>query len=177
MRALIASLLVLAALPAQAQTQAPGKEALALGGRVAHVAQPQLERGLQAIVDSLATSYRTDQAKSGITVDEPSLEEVSRAEFNASLPLLWEGMAGAYAVTYSLDELKALDAYYRLHPGDSTKLPPALAAKNLELQQHQQELVARLGPRIRQDFFGDFCSRTACSDAIRRSAGLPVRGN
>jgi hypothetical protein len=176
MRALIVSLLVLAAAPAWAQAPLPSKEALALGGRVAHAAQPQLERGLQAIVDNLSASYRNDAGKAGLTVDEKILTESGKDEFTAARPLLWDGMAKVYAETYSLDELKALDGYYRRHPGDSANLPADLAAKTPQLQQHEQELVAQLGPRIMQDFFGEYCSRAACSDAVRRTVGLPVKG-
>jgi hypothetical protein len=176
MQALIVSLLIAAASPALAQAPAPSKDALALGGRIAHAAQPQIERGLHNIIDGLAANYRNDVAKTGLAVDERSLEDVGRSEFDAALPLLWDGMAKVYAQTYTLDELKTLEVYYRLHPGDSTKLPAALAAKNLERQQHEQELVAQLGPRIMQDFFGDYCSRSTCSDSIRRAAGLPLRG-
>jgi hypothetical protein len=177
MRALIFSLLVLTAVPARAQTGAPSKEALNLGGRVARAAQPQLERGLQAIVDGLASGYRDGEARSGQTVDEKALADVGKSEVVAARPLLWDGMAKVYAETYSLDELKALDGYYRSHPGDSANLPAALAAKNPQLQQHEQELVGQIGPRIMQDFFGDYCSRATCSDSTRRTAGLPVKGN
>jgi len=176
MRALLFTLLVLAALPASAQTPPPSKEAVTLGGRVAHAAQPQLERGLQAIVDNLATSYRTDAGKSGLTVDEKILTESGKDEFTAARPLLWDGMAKVYAQTYSMDELKALEGYYRQHPGDAANLPAALAAKTPELQLHEQELVAQLGPRIMQDFFGEYCSRATCSDTVRRTVGLPVKG-
>jgi hypothetical protein len=175
-RALIVSLLVLAAPPARAQAPAPSQEALTLGGRVAHAAQPQIEHGLQTIVDSLANSYRTDAGRTGQTVDEAVLADVGRHEFAADRPLLWDDMAKVYAETYSLDELKALDGWYRQHPGDSANLPAALAAKTPQLQQRQRELVARLGPRIMQDFFGEYCSRAACTDDIRRAVGLPVKG-
>jgi hypothetical protein len=177
MRALIFSLLMLVAVPAPAQTGAPSKDALALGGRVAHAAQPQLERGLQAIVDGLASSYRDGAARAGQTVDQKALEAVGKSEFAAARPLLWDGMARVYAETYSLDELKALEGYYRDHPGDSANLPAALSAKTPQLQQHERELVDQLGPRITQDFFGDYCSRAPCTDDIRRVAGLPVKGN
>jgi hypothetical protein len=177
MRALIVSLFVLAALPAQAQAPAPSKAALALGGRVAHAAQPQLEHGLQAIVDSLAGRYRNEAGRSGQAVDEAVLADVGKHEFAAARPLLWDDMARVYAETYSPDELKALDGWYRQHPGDSANLPAALAAKAPQLEQRQRELVARLGPRIIQDFFGEYCSRAACTDDIRRAAGLPVKGS
>jgi hypothetical protein len=175
MRALIFSLLALAALPAQAQTGAPSKEALSLGGRVAHAAQPQLERGLQAIVDNLATGYRNQAGQAGQAVDEKVLADVGKNEFAAARPLLWDDMARIYAETYSVDELKALDGYYRQHPGDSANLPAPLPVKNPLLQQHQQELVAQLGPRIMQDFFGEYCSRATCTDDIRRAVGLPPK--
>jgi hypothetical protein len=176
MRALIFSLLVLAAGPAWAQTGAPSREALALGGRVAHAAQPQLDRGLQTIIDNLSSSYRNDAGSAGLTVDEKILTEAGKDEFTAVRPLLWDGMARVYADTYSLDELKALDGWYRQHPGDSANLPAALAAKTGDLQQREQALVGQLGPRIIQDMFGEYCSRAACSDAVRRTAGLPVKG-
>jgi hypothetical protein len=176
MRALLVSLLVLAALPAAAQTPPPSKQAVTLGARVAHAAQPQLERGLQAVVDNLAINYRNDAGKSGLTVDEKVLAESGKDEFIAARPLLWDGMAKVYADTYSMDELKALDGYYRQHPGDAANLPAALAAKTPGLQQHEQELVAQLGPRIMQDFFGEYCSRATCSDTVRRAVGLPVKG-
>jgi hypothetical protein len=176
MRALILCLLVLAAFPARAQTGAPSKDALTLGGRVARAAQPQLERGLQAIVDNLTASYRAAADRSGQTVDERAIAATGKDEFEAARPLLWDGMAKAYAQTYSLDELKALEGYYRQHPGDSASLPADLAAKTAQLQQHQQELVAELGPRIMQDFFGEYCARASCSDDVRRAAGLPVKG-
>jgi hypothetical protein len=175
MRASIFTLLVLAASPAWAQ--APSKEALAIGGRVAHAAQPRLEQGLQALVDGLATGYRDGAARSGQTVDEKALADVGKSEFAAARPLLWDGMARVYAETYSLDELKTLDGYYRQHPGDAADLPADLAAKSPQLQEHQQQLVAQLGPRIMQDFFGDYCSRAMCTDYTRRTVGLPAKGN
>lgn len=176
MRALIFSLIALAAAPAQAQTAAPSKEALALGGRVARAAQPQIEQGLHSIVDGLAASYRGRAAGTGGAVDEEVLADVGKNEFVAARPLLWDGMARVYAETYSLDELKALDSHYRAHPGDSASLPISLAAKNPELQQHERELVDQIGPRIMQDFFGEYCSRAACDNDIRRAAGLPPKG-
>jgi hypothetical protein len=177
MRALIFSVLVLAASTAQAQTPAPSKEALALGGRVARAAQPRLELGLQAIVDGLASGYRDGAVRSGQTVDDNVLADVGKNEFAAARPLLWDGMAKVYAETYSVEELKSLSEWYRDHPGDSAGLPPALAAKVPQLQQHQQELVAQIGPRIMQDFFGEYCSRATCSDYTRRTVGLPVKGD
>lgn len=177
MRALVFSVLVLAAFPARAQTGAASKEALGLGGRVARAAQPQLEKGLQTIVDSLASGYRNAATQAGQPVDEKALADASRNEVAAARPLLWDGMAKVYADTYSLDELKLLDGYYRSHPGDSANLPADLAAKTPQLQQHEHELVDQIGPRIMQDLFGDYCSRAPCSDTIRRTAGLPVKGN
>ena len=177
MRALIFSLVVLAAFPARAQTGAPSKEALTLGGRVSHAAQPQLEKGLQTIVDSLSNGYRNVAGQSGEAIDEKMLTEAGKDEFAAARPLLWDGMARIYAETYSLAELKALDGWYRTHPGDSDNLPPALAAKTPQLQQHEQELVNQIGPRIMQDLFGEYCSRAACSDNTRRTVGLPPKGN
>ena len=177
MRALIFSFFVLAAAPVQAQTGAPSKEALALGGRVAHAAQPQLERGLQAIVDGLATGFRDGAVRSGQPVDEKAMADVSKNEFAAARPLLWDAVGRIYAETYSVDELKVLNGYYHDHPGDSANLPADLAAKNPELQEHERELVGEIGPRIMQDFFGDYCSRAPCSDYTRRTAGLPVKGD
>ncbi|MGZ3274615.1 MAG: hypothetical protein ACXU82_02575 [Caulobacteraceae bacterium] len=177
MRALMYCLLVLAASPALAQTDAPSKEALALGGRVAHAAQPQLEKGLQALVDSFASGYRDGAARSGQAVDEKALADVDKSEVAAARPLLWDGMAKAYAQTYSPDELKALNDYYRAHPGDPANLPAALAAKSPQLQQKQAELLGQIGPRIMQDFFGDYCSRATCSNYTRRTVGLPVKGD
>jgi hypothetical protein len=176
MRALIFSLLVLAAFPVAAQTPAPSKETLALGARVARAANPRLEQGLQALVDGLASGYRDGATRTGQTVDDKVMADVSKNEFAAARPLLWDGMAQVYAETYSLDELRALDGYYRLHPGDPANLPTDLAAKNAQLQQHQQELVGRIGPRIMQDFFGEYCSRAMCTDYTRRTVGLPVKG-
>jgi hypothetical protein len=177
MRALIVSLLVLSASPALAQSPTPSREALTLAGRVARAAQPQLEQGLQRIVEGLTGGYRATAAKTGETINEKALADVGSSELAAAKPLLWDGMAKVYADTYSLDELKALDTYYYTHPGDSAGLPAALAAKNATLQQHEQALVGQLGPEIMQDFFGDYCSRTKCSNEVRKAAGLPVRGN
>jgi hypothetical protein len=177
MRAMIVSLLILAAFPAQAQTGAPSKEALNLGGRVAHAAQPQLEKGLQAIVDNLSASYRNAAGAAGVAVDEKILAEAGKDEFGAARPLLWDGMARVYAETYSVDELKALDGWYRQHPGDTANLPAALAAKTGDLQQREQALVAQLGPRILQDMFGEYCSRATCGNDVRRAAGLPIKEN
>ena len=132
MRAPIVCLLVLAAFPTRAQTAAPSKEALTLGGRVAHAAHPQLERGLQAIVDNHASNSRHDAGQTGLSVDEKILAEAGKDEFAAARPLLWDGMARVYAETYSLDELKALEGLLpraipaRLGPD----LPASLAAKD-----------------------------------------------
>ena len=175
MRALIFSLLALAAFPARAQTGAPSREALALGARVAHIAQPQLDKGLETIVDGLASGYRDGAIKAGQPVDDKILADVSKNEIAAAKPILWDGMARIYAQTYSVDELKALETYYRSHPGDSANLPAALAAKNGQLPDQEQALVGQIGPRIIQDFFGEYCSRAHCSDDIRRVAGLPVK--
>jgi hypothetical protein len=177
MRALIFSFVVLAAFPALAQTKAPTREALSLGDRVAHAAQPQLDQGLQRIIDGLTSGYRATAAKTGETINEKALADVTHNELTAATPQLWEGVARAYAETYSLDELKALNDYYYTHPGDTANLPIGLAVKTPDLQQHEQELVARLGPEIMQDFFGEYCAHTKCSDDVRRAAGLPVRAN
>jgi hypothetical protein len=176
MRALVFTVLVLAAAPAQAQSPAPSKEALTLGGRVAHEAQPRLEQGLEALVDGLASGYRDGAARSGQSVDEKVLADVGKNEYAAARPLLWDGMAKIYAETYSVDELKSLNDWYRDHPGDAADLPAPLAAKTPQLQQHQQELVAQIGPRIMQDFFGEYCSRATCTDYTRRTVGLPEKG-
>lgn len=178
MRALILSLaLATAALPALAQTPAaPSREALTLGGRAARGAQPKLEQGLQSLVEALATNYRDNAAKTGQTVDEKALAAVTKSEADAAKPMLWDSMARIYAETYSPDELKALIEIYRTSPGAPPQsLPASLAAKSDDIQRRQRELVAQVGPRITQDFFGDYCSRAACSDDVRRGAGLPVR--
>lgn len=176
MRPLILCLLVLAAFPANAQPGAPSKEALALGGRVARAADPRLEQNLQALVANIAGSYRTAAARTGEMVDEKALADVGKDEAAAAVPLFWDGMARIYAETYSLDELKALGAFYRSNPGAQLQaLPISLAAKNDDLQRRQQDLVAQLAPRILQDFFGEYCSRAPCSNDLRRGVGLPVR--
>ena len=177
MRPLILCLAMLAAFPASAQTGAPSKAALSLGGRVARAADPHIEQNLQTLVANLANSYRTAAGRSGTAVDETALAEASKNEAAAAAPLLWDGMARIYAEIYSLDELKALNAFYRDNPGAQPQaLPISLGSKNDDLQRRQQELVGEIGPRILQDFFGDYCSRAPCSDDIRRAAGLPVRG-
>jgi hypothetical protein len=180
MRALIVCLAMTAAFAAQAQTPAPApapsREALTLGDRAARAAQPRLEQGLQALVQNLATNYRTDSAKIGQAVDDRALDEVSRSEAEAEKPVLWSGMARLYAETYTVDELKALIAFYKANPGaPQTALPTSLGAKNDDIQRRQRELVAAIGPRIMQDFFGDYCSRSTCTDDVRRVAGLPIR--
>lgn len=176
MRPSILCLLLLAAFPANAQSSSPSKEALALGGRVARAADPRLEQNLQTLVANLATTYRTVAGRTGETVDEKALAEVGRNEDEAVKPLLWDGMARIYAETYSLDELKLLNAFYRDNPGaPPEKLPTSLGNRNDDLMRREQELVNQLGPRILQDFFGDYCSRAHCSNEIRRSAGLPLR--
>lgn len=177
MRALIFSFLVLAAVPAWAQTGAPSREALALGGRVAHAAQPQLDAGVQTIVDSLENGYRDSAARNGQPVDEKALADAGKNEVVAARPLLWDGMARIYAQTFSIDELKALEVYYRSHPGDAASLPAALAAKNGLLPEQEQALIGQVGPRIIQDLFGDYCSRATCPNELRRIAGLPVKEN
>jgi len=180
MRALIVCLALMAALPAGAQTPSPApalsREALTLGERAARGAQPRLEQGLQTLVDKLASDYRTDAAKLGVTPDEKALAEVSKSEAEAERPVLWNGMARIYAETYTVDELKALIAFYRDNPGaQPAALPTSLAAKNDDIQRRQRELVNQFGPRILQDFFGDYCSRAPCTDDVRRVAGLPVK--
>ncbi len=180
MRALIVCLALAAAFAAQAQTSArapaPSREALTLGDRAARAAQPRLEQGLQALVQNLAANYRTDSAKIGQAVDEKALDEVTKSEAEAEKPVLWSGMARVYAETYTVDELKALVAFYKANPGaPQTALPTSLGAKNDDIQNRQRDLVGTFGPRILQDFFGDYCSRAACTDDVRRVAGLPIR--
>ena len=176
MRVVILCLAVLAALPASAQTSAPSKETLSLAGRVARAADPRLEQNLQTLVVNLATTYRTVAGRTGETIDERALADVGASEAEAVKPLLWDGMARIYAETYSLDELKLLNAFYRDNPGaPPEKLPISLGNRNDDLMRREQELVSQLGPRILQDFFGDYCSRAPCSNDIRRTAGLPVR--
>jgi hypothetical protein len=176
MRPLILCLAMLAAFPASAQTGAPSKAALDLGGRVARAADPRIEQNLQALVANIANSYRTAAGRSGTTVDETALAEVSKSEAAAAAPLVWDGMARIYAEIYSLDELKALNAFYRDNPGAAPQaLPISLGSRNADLQRREQELVGQIGPRILQDFFGDYCSRAPCSNDIRRAAGLPVK--
>jgi hypothetical protein len=177
MRALIFSLVVLAALPARAQTSNPSREALALGSRVAHAAQPQLDHGVQTIVDSLQNGYRDSAVRNGQAVDEKVLADAGKNEVTAARPLLWDGMAKIYAQTFTVDELKALEVYYRSHPGDPAALPAGLAAKNALLPEQEQTLIGRIGPRIIQDLFGDYCSRAPCPNELRRTAGLPIKEN
>jgi hypothetical protein len=175
MRALILCLAVVTASAAWAQTETPSRDILALAERAARAADTRLEQGLQQLVDGFASGYRDGAARTGQTVDEKALADVSKSEFAASRPMLWSGLAKVYAATYSKDELNAIIAYYRDHPGDRQNLPAALAAKNDELARRQRELVGQIGPRIMQDFFGDYCSRAPCTDYTRRTAGLPVK--
>jgi hypothetical protein len=175
MRPLILSLaLAAAAMPALAQ--APSREALALASRAAHSAQPRVEQGLQSLVESLAKAYQDNALRQGQPVDSNALEAVTRSEEDAIKPLLWDGMARLYAQTYSVDELKALNAFYRDNPGAPPQgLPTSLLAKNDDIQRGEQVLIGQIGPRIMQDFFGDYCSRAPCTNDTRRAAGLPVR--
>ena len=177
MRALIFCLLVIVASPTWAQTgPAPSREALTLAGRAARSAQPRLEQGLQTLVEGLANNFRTDSARAGLTVDEKALVEVTKSETDAAKPVLWDGMTKIYAETYTVDELKALNNFYRGNPGAPPQgLPTSLAAKNDDIERRQRELIGQFGPRVLQDFFGDCCSRAPCSDAVRRTAGLPVK--
>ena len=185
MRAEILALaLAAAALPALAQTAlaqtgaAPSREAVALGGRVARAAQPRLDQGLQTLVDGLADNYRNQASRLGQPVDEKALAEVVKSEAVGERSVLWDGMARIYAGTYTTEELKALIEFYRLNPGAPPQgLPTSLGAKNEDIERGQRELVAQFGPRVVQNFFGDYCSRAPCSDDVRRTAGLPVRGN
>ena len=176
MRVLILSLIVVtAALPAQAQTTAaPSKAVLALAAKAAHAAQPQLEQGVGMMVDGLAGSYRTGAVSAGVAVNEKALTDTSKDEAEALRPQLWDGLARIYAEIYSQDELKALIAYYKDHPGDSQNLPTSLLAKSADLQSRQQALIGQIGPQVLQDFFGEYCSRATCSDVTRHAAGLPV---
>ena len=59
-------------------------------------------------------------------------------------------------------------------PSTSSR-PSSLSAKNDDIQNRQRDLVDTFGPRLMQDFFGDYCSRAACTDDVRRVAGLPIR--
>jgi hypothetical protein len=176
MRPLILCLIIVAAaLPAWAQKAPPSAAAvLALGAKAAHAAQPTLNDGIKTMVEGLASNYRDGATSAGVAVNEKALVEVTKSETEAFAPLLWDGMARIYAETFSVAELNALLDYYNDHPGDSRDLPTALTAKNGELQRRQQGLVGELGPRVMQDFFGDYCSRAVCSDVTRQAAGLPV---
>jgi hypothetical protein len=166
--------LAAAALPALAQQ--PSREALALAGRVARVAQPRLEQNLVKLVETMAKDYQDATLREGQPVDSKALEVVTKIESDAIKPLLWDNMARAYAETYTMDELKALSDFYRDNPGvEPTGLPASLAAKNPDIQAREQALVGQIGPRLVQDFFGDYCSRAPCTNAIRRKAGLPER--
>ena len=179
MRALILSLaLAAAAPPVLAQTSAaPSKEALALANRVARSAQPHLEQGLQTLIETLAADYKQSATGANEPVDDKALAEVTKSEKESVKPILWDGMAALYAHIYTVDELKALTAFYKDNPGaEPQSLPASLAAKNTDIQQGEVELTNRLGPRILQDYFGDYCSRAPCSDGIRRVAGLPLKG-
>jgi hypothetical protein len=175
MRAFILSLaFAAAALPALAQ--APSRDVLALANRVARVAQPHLEQNLVGLVESLAKEYQDTTLRAGQPVDSKALETVTRSESEAIKPLLWAGMERVYAETYSPDELKALSDFYRDNPGvDPAGLPASLAAKNGDIAAREQALVSQIGPRLIQDFFGDYCSRAACTNETRRKAGLPER--
>lgn len=175
MRAFILSLsLAAAALPALAQT--PSREALALANRVARAAQPHLEQNLVTLVDDLAKTYQDATLRAGQPVDSKALETVTRSESEAIKPLLWAGMERIYAETYTPDELKALSDFYRDNPGvEPQSLPASLAAKNPDIQTREQALVNQIGPRLIQDFFGDYCSRATCTNDVRRKAGLPER--
>ena len=175
MRAFILSLaLAAAALPTLAQT--PSREALALANRVARAAQPRLEQNLVTLVENLAKTYQDETLRAGQPVDSQALETVTKSESDAIKPLLWAGMQRIYAEVYTPDELKALNDFYRDNPGvEPEGLPASLAAKNPDIQTREQALVGQIGPRLIQDFFGDYCSRAACTNDIRRKAGLPVR--
>lgn len=179
MRASLLSLaLAAAALPAIAQTAgpAPSREVLALANRAARSAQPKLEQNVTTLVEGLAKDYQDGTLRAGLPVDGKALEQAAKGESDEIKPLLWDGMARLYAQTYTVDELKALNAFYKDNPGAPPQnLPTSLAAKNDDIARGEQALVAQLAPRIMQDFFGDYCSRAPCTNDIRRSAGLPVR--
>lgn len=180
MRAFILGLAVAAAaLPALAQTgPAPSRDTLALANRVAHSAQPKLEQNLVTLVEDLAKNYQDTTLRAGQPVDSKALEAVTKSESDAMKPLLWSGMERIYAETYTPDELKALSEFYRDNPGVAPQgLPASLAAKNGDIQTREQTLVSQIGPRLIQDFFGDYCSRAPCTNDIRRKAGLPERAS
>jgi hypothetical protein len=176
MRLLILCLVVMtAAFPAYAQkTPLTAAAVLSLGSRAAHAAQPHLDDGVSNMVGDIATNYREGAPKTGDVVNEKALAEVSKSETAAFSPLLWAGMAKIYAETYTVAELNSLLDYYNDHPGDPQFLPATLTAKNGELERRQRDLIGELGPRVLQDFFGDYCSRVTCTDIIRQAAGLPV---
>ena len=179
MRRLILCLIVMGAAPsafAQKTLQTPLSPAavLSLATRAAHAAQPHLEDGVGTMVQEMATHYRDGAPQTGDVVNEKALAAVIKSETEAFTPLLWDGMARVYTETYSINELNALLDYYNDHPGDPSLLPAALTAKNGELERRQRDLIGALAPRVLQDFFGDYCSRVACTDTIRLAAGLPV---
>jgi hypothetical protein len=176
MRRLILCLIVMAAAsPALAQkNQLSPAAVMALATKAAHAAQPHLDDGVATMVQDMADHYREGAPKTGDVVNEKALSEVIRSETAAFSPLLWDGMAKVYTETYSINELNGLLDYYNDNPGDPSRLPAALTAKNPELQRRQQGLIGELGPRVLQDFFGDYCSRVPCTDVIRQAAGLPV---
>jgi hypothetical protein len=176
MRLLILCLVVVgAALPAHAQkTPLSGAALLTLGSRAAHAAQPHLEDGIGNIVEEIAAHYREGAPKTGDVINEKALAAVMKSEAAAFSPLLWDGMARVYTQTYTVAQLNALLDYYNDHPGDPQFLPANLTAKNGELERRQRDLIGELGPRVLQDFFGDYCSRVTCTDIIRQAAGLPV---
>jgi hypothetical protein len=178
MRRLILCLIVMAAaLPAHAQKAPPQPTAaarLSLGARVAHAAQPHLDDGVSNMVGEMADHYRETASKTGDVVNEKALAVVTKSETAAFSPLLWDGMARVYSETYTVAELNAFLDYFNDHPGDVQNLPAALTAKNGELERRQRALIGELGPRVLQDFFGDYCSRVPCTDGIRQAAGLPV---
>ena len=176
MRTAILSLIVAtAALPALAKSPAgPSQAVLALAARAAHAAQPQLDQGISAMVEGVAGSYRSGAPSLGVAVNEKALAETAEDEAEALRPLVWDRMARIYAELYSRDELQILIDHYRDYPGDSQNLPTSLLAKAGDLQDRQQALIGEVGPRVLQDFFGEYCARAACSDVTRQAAGLPV---
>ena len=175
MRALILTLAVLAAFPAGAQTRRPpSREALLLGARVARTADPRLEQNLKGLVDNVAANYRQTAARTGEMINEALLTQVTANEQDDARDLLWSTMGRLYAETYTFDELQALANFYRDNP-TAPHLPTSLAAKDDDLKARELDFASQIGPRVVQDFFGEYCARAkTCSDATKRSAGLPV---
>ena len=180
MRALILTLAVLAAFPASAQTRTdslarpPSREALLLGARIARTADPRLEQNLKGLVDKVAADYRERAASTGEAINDKLLTEVTANEQEDARDLLWSSMGRLYAETYTFDELQALANFYRDNP-TAPHLPTSLAAKDDDLKARELDFASQIGPRVVQDFFGEYCARAkTCSDATKHNAGLPV---